>query len=196
MLRGQKGNSFLVRTAFDFILYCSTNWKKVLKKYPYCRPNPTADKLFFFRSVPSQPQPEEKNQSHSTLKTNDSSGNGLNGKSRRKSSISLPSSIPATTVAEVLDITIDNNNELHFDDTHWENYMSNLKPLGLNVLLNTCNHSTQEAYSAFHAHISHELIFNRSDANNSHDLVVPVASRRYGILQLVIPYLAKTCFFN
>jgi len=148
-----------------------------LMSFIHYRPNPTADKLFFFRTVPCQSQQDEKvNQSSSTIKMNDI-GEGHNNRGRRKSSISS-TSVPTTSVAEVLDITIDSNNELHFDDTHWENYMSNLKPLGLNVLLNTCNHETQEAYSAFHSHISHELIFNRSDAKNSHDLVVPVTSRR------------------
>lgn len=74
-------------------------------------PNPTADKLFFFRTVPGQ-HPEES--STSSEKPRDPQ--------RRKSSASLPS-IPMTTIAEVLDITVDSNNELHFDDTHWENYL-------------------------------------------------------------------------
>ncbi|OXA57950.1 hypothetical protein Fcan01_07407 [Folsomia candida] len=129
-------------------------------------PNPTADKLFFFRTVPGQ-HPEES--STSSEKPRDPQ--------RRKSSASLPS-IPMTTIAEVLDITVDSNNELHFDDTHWENYLGNLKPLGLNILLNTCNPQTQETYSSFHSHISHEVMFSKKNIKSSYGLVIPVTSRR------------------
>ncbi|ODN05210.1 hypothetical protein Ocin01_01491 [Orchesella cincta] len=132
-------------------------------------PNPTPDKIFFLRSVPTG----------SNLITPDSESpqpkdypGGLK-KNRRSSTVSFPST---TTVAEVLDITIDNNNELHFDETNWEQYLPNLKPLGLNILLNTCNDKTRRVYANFYSHISHELRYKKAD--NRLDLVVPVTSRR------------------
>lgn len=52
----------------------------------------------------------------------------------------------ATTAAarahtEVLDLSHDPYRSfvVHFDDPHWRNFSSNLKPLGLNILLNSCN---------------------------------------------------------
>lgn len=49
------------------------------------------------------------------------------------------------TVAEVLDLTHDHSSpfRLQFDDKSWEQYLSSLKPLGLAILLNTCNMETQ-----------------------------------------------------
>lgn len=50
-----------------------------------------------------------------------------------------------TTVGEVLDLTHDNTDpfKLHFDDTKWYKHLNSLKPLGLAILLNTCNVETQ-----------------------------------------------------
>jgi len=48
-------------------------------------------------------------------------------------------------VAEVLDVTHDHNSpfKLHFDDVSWKQHLSSLKPLGLAILLNTCNANSQ-----------------------------------------------------
>lgn len=52
---------------------------------------------------------------------------------------------PSGTVAEVLDLTHHHDNpfKVHFDDTSWKEYITNIKPLGLAILLNTCNLETQ-----------------------------------------------------
>lgn len=46
---------------------------------------------------------------------------------------------------EVLDLTHNHHDpfKLHFDDQEWHKFMSSLKPLGLAILLNTCNIDTQ-----------------------------------------------------
>lgn len=136
-------------------------------------PNPTPDKIFFLRSVPtgsnniiSPSEPE--------VQVNPQKESSAGKRSRRSSSVTFPAT---TTVAEVLDITIDNNNELHFDETNWEQYLPSLKPLGLNILLNTCNDKTRSVYANFYSHISHELRYKKND-NSGMDLVVPVTSRR------------------
>lgn len=52
---------------------------------------------------------------------------------------------PITATAEVLDLTPSHNHpfELHFDDHDWQKFLPSLKPLGLAILLNTCNYDTQ-----------------------------------------------------
>lgn len=134
-------------------------------------PNPTPDKIFFLRSVPTGSSSIITPTEPEVLSSKKENPGGK--KSRRSSSVTFPAT---TTVAEVLDITIDNNNELHFDETNWEQYLNSLKPLGLNILLNTCNDQTRSVYANFYSHISHELRYKKAD--NGLDLVVPVTSRR------------------
>lgn len=75
-------------------------------------------------------------------------------------------------IAEVLDLThhYDDPFEVHFDDTLWKKYLSSLKPLGLAILLNTCNLDTQEHYTGFCSHITCEAMYNEH--------LVPVTNRR------------------
>lgn len=51
----------------------------------------------------------------------------------------------STTQVEVLDLTHHHDNpfKVHFDDVSWSKHITNLKPLGLSILLNTCNLDTQ-----------------------------------------------------
>ena len=48
-------------------------------------------------------------------------------------------------VPEILTITHDHRNpfKVDFDDPTWRQYITSLKPLGLSILLNTCNLSTE-----------------------------------------------------
>jgi hypothetical protein len=77
------------------------------------------------------------------------------------------------TRAEVLDLSHDCTApfRLQFDDPSWQQYMGSLKPLGLAILLNTCNPSTQERYSQFCSHLACLSKF--------HEDTVPVTNRRY-----------------
>lgn len=74
--------------------------------------------------------------------------------------------------AEVLDLTHDQMDpfKLHFDDQEWYEHINSLKPLGLAILLNTCNFNTQEHYSHFCSHITCEAMYNEH--------LVPVTNRR------------------
>ncbi|KAG7159691.1 Transmembrane protein 94-like 7, partial [Homarus americanus] len=58
---------------------------------------------------------------------------------------------------------------LQFDDPMWRRYLLSLKPLGLNILLNTCNPATQNHYTQFCAHITCEAMYNED--------LVPVSQR-------------------
>ena len=77
------------------------------------------------------------------------------------------------TTAEVLDLSHDYTTpfRLQFDDPSWQQFMGSLKPLGLAVLLNTCNPATQERYAQFCAQLSCLSKF--------HEDFVPVTNRRY-----------------
>ena len=60
---------------------------------------------------------------------------------------------------------------LQFDDVSWKRHIPSLKPLGLNILLNTCNPATQNHYTKFCSHITCEAMYNED--------LVPVSQRRY-----------------
>ncbi len=71
-----------------------------------------------------------------------------------------------------LDVTHDPHNAfgLQFDDPEWKKYISNLKPLGLGILLNTCNLTAHEEYATFCDHIACESLNNEA--------AVPVINKR------------------
>lgn len=75
-------------------------------------------------------------------------------------------------IAEVLDLTHNKYSpfELNFDSTKWHEHLSSLKPLGLAILLNTCNKYTQAHYTQFCSHVTCQALYS--------DLLVPVANRR------------------
>ena len=57
-------------------------------------------------------------------------------------------------------VTHDRQNpfRVEFDDPSWQSYLNYLKPLGLGILLNTCNVSTEEKYTNFFNHLVCESI--------------------------------------
>ncbi|XP_038068108.1 transmembrane protein 94-like [Patiria miniata] len=76
---------------------------------------------------------------------------------------------------EVLTLSLDstqNPTSLQFDETSWERHINSLKPMGLNILLNTCNPDTVERYGHLFDHV-HSIV-------NSEDTTQPawVAHRR------------------
>ena len=79
---------------------------------------------------------------------------------------------PVHTVGEVLDLTHDRALpfKLQFDDHSWKQHLNSLKPLGLAILLNTCNMETQEHYARFCCHVTCEAFHNEN--------LVPVTNRR------------------
>ncbi|CAH1113628.1 unnamed protein product [Psylliodes chrysocephalus] len=122
-------------------------------------PNPTAEKIFFLHNH------------------NDSRSSSLDNVNDLSSDIdsmfpNFQPESPKSAVTEVLDLTHHNNDpfKLHFDDQEWNKYLSNLKPLGLAILLNTCNINTKEHYTTFCSHITCEAIYNEN--------LVPVTNRR------------------
>ncbi|KAK0168024.1 hypothetical protein PV327_001865 [Microctonus hyperodae] len=92
----------------------------------------------------------------------------------RNDSSRVPYSQPDNNhpTAEVLDLTHDRALpfRLQFDDPTWRKHLNSLKPLGLAILLNTCNMETQEHYAQFCCHVTCEALYNEN--------LVPVTNRR------------------
>ena len=61
---------------------------------------------------------------------------------------------------ETFNLTHDNSNgfRLEFDDTNWSKNMNVLKPLGLSILLNTCNEELTKSYARLYDFIRLESI--------------------------------------
>ncbi|KAG7210195.1 hypothetical protein KM043_011750 [Ampulex compressa] len=131
-------------------------------------PNPTAEKVFFLRNS-------------STLSPSSSTGS-LDGTSEPTCPAEAPKQDSNRTsyiqhdmshsTAEVLDLTHDHALpfRLQFDDHSWRQHLNSLKPLGLAILLNTCNMDTQEHYMQFCCHVTCEALYNEN--------LVPVTNRR------------------
>ena len=85
-------------------------------------------------------------------------------------------SMNAVYVPEVMDLSCDHNESffVHFDDERWQQHLPSLKPLGLNILLNTCNEYVEDSYTKFADH----LLCVSSLENHS----IAVVNRRYVIL--------------
>ncbi|KAJ3644745.1 hypothetical protein Zmor_022452 [Zophobas morio] len=126
-------------------------------------PNPTAEKVFFLHN-------------NETVSPSSSLGNvgdlSVDADSAGGTPHHYSYESPSTSVAEVLDLTHNHSEpfKLHFDDQEWQQFLSSLKPLGLAILLNTCNVDTQEHYAAFCSHITCEAIYNEN--------LIPVTNRR------------------
>ncbi|CAG0889218.1 unnamed protein product [Darwinula stevensoni] len=120
-------------------------------------PNPTADKVFFFNGLRKSLH-EHVHQEHR----------------EREGAAHLHrlSDVRGDLRPEVLDMTHDPHTpfQLHFDDPSWKQHLSSLKPLGLSILLNTCNEATRDHYMQFCSHITWEALHNEN--------LVPVINRR------------------
>ncbi|UXI15207.1 hypothetical protein NH340_JMT01150 [Sarcoptes scabiei] len=144
-------------------------------------PNPVADKVFFLSSPKTVAYSRNKTEAipEGDNLMNEEENNAFdetipNATNQSKSSDKRHSMLQPLSRAECvqLDITLDKRTEygLQFDDIYWSRYLSNLKPLGLAILLNTCNQATQEEFIHFNNHIACESLSN--------EVAVPVVSKR------------------
>lgn len=133
-------------------------------------PNPTAEKVFFLRNANTLSQSssigslDKTSEPQCQTQTEDSKQD-----SNKTSYITHDMS---HSTAEVLDLTHDHALpfRLQFDDHSWRQHLNSLKPLGLAILLNTCNMDTQEHYMQFCCHVTCEALYNEN--------LVPVTNRR------------------
>lgn len=160
-------NGFLWRTANLLHVFGSiTAFCCVDKKGILSWPNPTADKVFFL-TAPNQNEMKVTNE-HNDENNDSDNEHRENDDGKRNSLISTQSRAECVQ----LNITHDRHNAygLQFDDLFWNQYMANLKPLGLAILLNTCNEATQEECVQFSDHIACESMCN--------EVAVPVINKR------------------
>ncbi|XP_066939125.1 transmembrane protein 94 isoform X24 [Macrobrachium rosenbergii] len=157
-----------IRTAnILHVLASVTNLCCVDKKGVLSWPNPTAEKVFFL-----------KNRAHNNLSSSVPSLYGdddlLHEATIEKIASPQPTKVSLFSESEsvLLSLTHDHQTAfgLQFDDPMWRRYLLSLKPLGLNILLNTCNPATQNHYTQFCAHITCEAMYNED--------LVPVSQRR------------------
>ncbi|XP_030748034.1 transmembrane protein 94 isoform X2 [Sitophilus oryzae] len=128
-------------------------------------PNPTAEKVFFLHNRDQDTDSSET----SLVNVNDLA---TDQSTETTGNINFDADSPLSATPEVLDLTHNHSEpfRLHFDDHNWQKYLSSLKPLGLGILLNTCNLDTQDRYSHFCSHITCEAMYNEN--------LVPVTNRR------------------
>ncbi|XP_026818266.1 transmembrane protein 94 isoform X1 [Rhopalosiphum maidis] len=122
-------------------------------------PNPTAEKVFFLQN------PSKSSSMSNYVDT-------PNCKETQRKSYDSTIQNQENYSVEVLDLTHDRGSawRLQFDDATWSNHITSLKPLGLAVLLNTCNPSTHAHYAQFCAHVSCQALYS--------EVLVPVTNRR------------------
>ncbi|XP_076621551.1 transmembrane protein 94-like protein l(2)k05819 isoform X4 [Colletes latitarsis] len=133
-------------------------------------PNPTAEKVFFLRNSntlsPSSSTGSLDRTSEPQCQTQTEDSKQYSNKT------SYVQHDMSHSTAEVLDLTHDHALpfRLQFDDHSWRQHLNSLKPLGLAILLNTCNMDTQEHYMQFCCHVTCEALYNEN--------LVPVTNRR------------------
>ncbi|XP_022080414.1 transmembrane protein 94-like [Acanthaster planci] len=145
-------------------------------------PDPTIEKVFFMSSLRDDREASDSD-SDSDVFTNSQEqilgSNGHGGKkgvtiASQEKNLDNEDYFPEYHT-EVLTLSLDstqNPTSLQFDETNWERHITSLKPMGLNILLNTCNPDTVERYSHLFNHV-HSIA-------NSEDTTQPawVAHRR------------------
>lgn len=112
--------------------FCCTDKKGILSW-----PNTSPEKIYFLRKSETKPVGEV------------SVDEGL-GETHRK-----PRYHQNGVTPEILTVTHDPFSpfRVEFDDPHWKTHLSSLKPLGLSILLNTCNLKTEEKYTEFYNYL-------------------------------------------
>ncbi len=102
-------------------------------------PNPKVERVFFIRPV-EQLDDQGMQQTDAAADDREESDNG---------------SLNAVYVPEVMDLSCDQDENffVHFDDERWQQHLPSLKPLGLNILLNTCNDTVENSYTKFADHL-------------------------------------------
>ncbi|XP_068983961.1 transmembrane protein 94 isoform X1 [Bombus flavifrons] len=134
-------------------------------------PNPTAEKVFFLRNANTL---SPSSSTGSVDRTSEPQCQAQAEDSKQDSNkTSYITHDLSHSAAEVLDLTHDHALpfRLQFDDHSWRQHLNSLKPLGLAILLNTCNMDTQEHYMQFCCHVTCEALYNED--------LVPVTNRRY-----------------
>ncbi|RWS28155.1 uncharacterized protein B4U80_10848 [Leptotrombidium deliense] len=134
-------------------------------------PNPTADKVCFLTSS-KQTASSDQMEGHITDTSVDEVFVENVQQKNEANLLTRKAKCYSSSKMEVLDITHDphSSHGIQFDDPDWKRFLPNLKPIGLNILLNTCNQEAQQEYTQFCDHITCESLNNEAS--------VPVVNKR------------------
>ncbi|XP_070579950.1 transmembrane protein 94-like [Ptychodera flava] len=131
-------------------------------------PNPSVEKVFFFSSLsPEDEDDDDVGDDEESDEEGDGSDGSVENYGKKTESKDDDSVFEAEKASdnedyfpechvEVLDLTECHSSEigLQFDDPNWERHMTSLKPLGLNILINTCNMDAMQKRTEFIDHIT------------------------------------------
>nr|XP_006816343.1 PREDICTED: uncharacterized protein KIAA0195-like [Saccoglossus kowalevskii] len=127
-------------------------------------PNPSVEKVFFISSEPTEDDDEEEEVDEDFLNEQEEEkmGEVKSNHALDNDSVFESGKQPqeedyfAECHVEVLDLTENPMTEdgLQFDDSRWERHLNSLKPLGLNILVNTCNMEAMPERTKFIDHIA------------------------------------------
>ncbi|XP_064610858.1 transmembrane protein 94-like isoform X2 [Liolophura sinensis] len=127
--------------------------------------NPTAEKVFFMTKQPSDKQDSQISTSRFVDEIiMESSAESKKGHKKKRNLSSMNGiSLEQECHFEVLDLTHDAKSTfgLQFDDPTWQKNITSLKPLGLSILLNTCNSAAKAWYSQFTDHVASSAVKNK-----------------------------------
>ncbi|KAJ8928345.1 hypothetical protein NQ314_019075 [Rhamnusium bicolor] len=132
-----KGKPEILTRSANILHVLGSGYGCIDKKGILSWPNPTAEKVFFLHNH------TDDSTSSSLDNLNDLSTDMDNSMNQN---YNFHPESPTSATAEVLDLTHNHHDpfKLHFDDHDWHKHLPSLKPLGLTILLNTCNIDTQQ----------------------------------------------------
>ena len=169
LLHGQEGHLVLAEPGICISkLLFSIN----VQKYS-CIPTQVPERIFLVKKVP---KPVRQQTSHETdgsdfadAAARDHPNDSASSEGRSPPAASgVNSAAGYDLIPEILSVTHDPRNpfKVEFDDPSWQSYMNYLLPLGLSIVLNTCNISTEEKYTNFFNHLVCESV--RVDGHGHH----------------------------
>ena len=138
------------------------NFSCIVKTGILSWPNPTAEKIWLFsqandiQSTNSGESGDHHNADEVVNVNLDQQTSVVSSTAKRKSTNASQAMMgekePEKRHLETYKLTHDNANgyKLEFDDPNWSNNLNTLKPLGLSILLNTCNRDLIKNYKRFH----------------------------------------------
>ncbi|CAF0705126.1 unnamed protein product [Brachionus calyciflorus] len=137
--------SFIYHSNFLIGLGITTNFSCIDKKGILAWPNPTAEKIWFIND-----KLERKIDSKNEVNNRNSYCEEMTNETHAKSEIKKDSFVEKK-VFETFNLSHECTNgiQLKFDDSNWINNLNLFKPLGLSILLNTCNKEISKKYLNF-----------------------------------------------
>ena len=120
------------------------------------------ERIFLVKKVPKPARQQTSNEAEASdfAAAGDDPSDQVSSEGRSPPAAGTSSASGFDLVPEILSVTHDPRNpfKVEFDDPSWQSYMNYLLPLGLSIVLNTCNISTEEKYTNFFNHLVCESV--------------------------------------